>query len=206
MQAEGVVYPEWDPDVHLVDWQEIPAEWPRIRAIDFGYTNPFVCLWAALDGDGRLWVYRQIYHTERTVARHSKDIKRLSQGERYKRGTVADHDAEDRATLAENGIRTSPARKAISVGLEKVRERLKVAGDGKPRLFVLRDCLAERDQSLGEAGKPWALDQEFDAYIWAEGRAKGDQPVKEHDHGMDALRYLIMQIDGGPSGPSVYEV
>lgn len=205
VQAEGVVYPEWDPDVHLVDWFAIPEDWPRLRSIDFGYTHPFCCLWGALDGDGRLFIYAQIYYTERTVARHSTDIKAHSKGERY-RATVADHDAEDRATLREHGISTRPARKAVSVGLEKVRERLVVAGDGKPRLFVLRDCLIEKDHKLAEAGQPWALDQEFDAYLWAEGLGKKDQPVKEFDHGQDALRYMVMQIDGGPSGPVAYEV
>lgn len=217
VQAEGVVYPEWDRAVHLVDslppeilkdlgWVEAEEKAKALRkyrSIDFGYTNPFSCLWGALDGDGRLYIYRQIYHTQRTVRRHSQDIKKHSQGERY-RASVADHDAEDRATLAENGIRTKAARKAVSVGLERVRERLKIAGDGRPRLYILKDSLIERDESLVEAGQPWELGQEFDSYIWAD--KKGDQPVKESDHGQDALRYMIMEIDGGPKGPIAYEI
>ena len=203
VQAEGVVYPEWDREIHLIDPFPIPEDWARLRAIDFGYTNAFVCLWGALDGDDRLFVYRQLYHTGRTVARHSQDIKRESKGESY-RATLADHDAEDRATLAEHGIITRPAQKAVSVGLEKVRERLKPAGDGRPRLFVFRDCLIERDQGLGEAGLPWALEQEWDGYIWAQGRKEA--PIKASDHGLDALRYMVMELDGGPRGPVIYEI
>lgn len=49
---EGAVYSEFDEDLHVVEPFEVPADWKRIRAIDFGYTNPFVCLWGALDPDG----------------------------------------------------------------------------------------------------------------------------------------------------------
>ena len=126
---------------------EAPRRPPRPAArlaanprIDFGYSNPFVCLWIAIDDDGRMYVYREIYHTRRTVKVHAAQINRLSEGERYE-FTVADHDAEDRAALLENGIATIAANKAIRPGIEAVQERLKVAGDGKPRLFVLRDSL-----------------------------------------------------------------
>jgi len=58
VQAEGAVYPEWDATVHLIDPFPVPAEWRRFRSIDFGYTNPFVCQWWAIDGDGRMYLYR----------------------------------------------------------------------------------------------------------------------------------------------------
>ncbi|MBR0459652.1 MAG: phage terminase large subunit [Victivallales bacterium] len=59
--SEGAVYDSYDPDLH--EFATLPAgseAWPRIRAIDFGFTNPFVCLWGAVDGDGRLWIYREL--------------------------------------------------------------------------------------------------------------------------------------------------
>ena len=61
IQAEGAVYDEYDPAVHLLDWFKIPDDWRRFRAIDFGYTNPFVCHWYALDPDDRMYLYREIY-------------------------------------------------------------------------------------------------------------------------------------------------
>ena len=144
VQAEGAVYEDYDPSLHVVDPFEIPTEWRRIRVVDFGYTNPFVCQWWAFDGDGRMYLYREIYMSQRTVRAHSEQITRLSQGERTER-TVADHDAEDRATLQENKISTEAATKDISPGIQKVAARLKSAGDGKPRLFILRGCTVETD-------------------------------------------------------------
>ncbi len=74
---EGQVYEEWNDDVHVIDRFDIPASWPRYRCIDFGYRNPFVCGWWATDEDRRLYLYREIYMTARTVKVHAEHIKRL---------------------------------------------------------------------------------------------------------------------------------
>lgn len=195
VQAEGVVHENYDPAIHLIDRFEIPQDWQRFRVVDFGFTNPFVCQWWAIDGDGRMYRYREIYMTQRTVKVHSGKIKKLSEGESIS-ATVCDHDAEDMATLRENGIPTTPARKAVSVGLQRVEERLKKAGDEKPRIFFLRDSLVESDHSLADAKKPWSTEQEFEGYVWA-NKATKEEPVKENDHGMNATRYAVMQVDEG---------
>lgn len=197
-QAEGAVYDEWNAAVHLIDRFEIPEDWRRFRVVDFGYTNPFVCQWWAVDGDGRMYRYRELYHTGRTVAEHAKQIVRLSEGERIE-NTICDHDAEDRATLAAGGIPNGAAYKDVSVGIQAVKGRLKEAGDCKPRIFFLRDSLVETDPSLIEARKPTCTEQEVDAYVW-DDKSRKEQPHKVDDHGVDAMRYAVMYIheDSGP--------
>lgn len=195
--AEGVVY-EFVSAIHVIPRFEIPNSWQRIRACDFGYTNPFCCLWIALDGDGRMYIYRQLYMTQRTVRVHAAQIKKHSIGERYT-VTVADHDAEDRATLHENGIQTIAAQKAITVGIEKVQERLKVQGDGRPRLFVLEDSLLEVDADLKERYHPICIEDEFTVYAYPDGKdgkPVKEEPVKMYDHALDTLRYAVMYFDG----------
>lgn len=204
VQAEGAVYEEFNDAIHIIEPFPIPAHWRRIRVVDFGYTNPFVCQWWAIDNDGRMYLYREIYHTRRTVKVHAEQINRLSQGQTFE-ATVADHDAEDRATMAENGIRTIAATKDISRGLQAVEERLKVADDGKPRLFIFNDALVEIDNALDDSKRPTCTAQEFPGYMWpktTDGRALKEVPVKENDHGMDALRYGVMYLDGGDLRPS----
>lgn len=198
VSAEGMVYDEYDPAIHLVDRFPIPPAWRRIRVIDFGYTNPFVCQWWAIDPDGRMVMYREIYMTGRTVARHVVDIRQHSEGEQYE-ATIADHDAEDRATLAEHGIVTLAARKEVSVGIQKVQGRLKKAGDGRPRIAIMRDSRIERDATLAEAHKPTCTAEEVEGYIWqpsADGKPVKEQPLKVNDHGMDDMRYAVMYVDG----------
>lgn len=179
----GAVYSEFDEDVHTVEPFELPAEWKRIRAIDFGYTNPFVCLWGALDPDGRLYLYREHYRASVRTAEHAQTILRLSGNERYL-FTVADHDAGERAELTAAGIHTDPAFKDVSAGIQCVKNRLAVQGDGKPRLLFFRNL----KKTLSEI---------YD-YRWetaSDSRNAQEQPVKLNDHAMDAMRYMVMALD-----------
>lgn len=206
VQAEGAVYEGFSDELHVIESFEIAASWRRIRVVDFGYTNPFVCQWWALDDDSRMYLYREIYMTHRTVAEHAPQILTLSKGERAE-ATVCDHDAEDRATMEQNGIYNIPAVKDVSPGIQAVEQRLKVAGDGRPRLFVMKGALVELDTTLRDpnkpaSNKPSSTLEEFPGYVWpqaVDGKAIKEAPVKVNDHGMDAMRYAVMYIDGSPA-------
>ena len=196
--AEGQIY-DFDDLTHHIDPFPIPKDWRRFRVIDFGFTNPFVCQWWAIDPDDRMYLYREIYHTKRTVRVHAQQINELSAGEEYE-ATIADHDAEDRATLQESGIYTFAAEKTVTLGIERVQERLKPAGDGRPRLFVMRGSLVEVDQSLESEFKPISAAAEFGGYVWEptpDNRPNKDTPLKMNDHSMDSLRYAVMYTYSG---------
>jgi len=77
--ADGLVYENWDPSVHIAETRPktIPWEWPRYWVIDFGYKNPFVCQWWAQTPDDQLVMYREIYHTGRLVEDHARQMLRL---------------------------------------------------------------------------------------------------------------------------------
>lgn len=197
VSAEGLVY-EFDPRVHLVDPFHIPPHWPRCRSIDFGYSNPFVCLWACLDPDGRLYVYRELYMSQRTVAEHVPTIRAESEDDVFE-CTVADHDREDRETLHQQGIWTLPALKAIEPGIQAVKDRLALQPDGKPRLMVFRNCLIERDPLLAELGQPTCLEEEMSMYQWAPPsllhKKVTEVPLDKWNHACDGLRYLCLWAD-----------
>lgn len=198
--AEGLVWDGYDPAVHLIDRFPIPRDWRRVRVVDFGYSNPFVCQWHAIDGDGRSYRYREIYRTQCLVEDLAREIVELSKGEQIE-ATIADHDAEDRATLARHGVVTIAARKDVSPGIQAVEGRLRLQGDGKPRLYLLRDSLVHRDRALLDAHVPTCTEEEITAYVWpkaADGRALKEDPVKLNDHGCDCLRYLAMYLDNRP--------
>jgi PBSX family phage terminase large subunit len=196
--AEGMVYEGWDRAIHLVNRFAIPADWPRYWDIDFGYTNPFVWQAWAEDPDGRLFRYKEIYFTQRLVEDHCRTIKEVTKGEPLPRAIICDHDAEGRATLETHlGMMTLAATKTISPGIQAVQARLRLAGDGRARLFFLMDSLVERDHSLANAGKPTCTEEEFESYIWdlTNGRNKGETPVDKNNHGMDTSRYMVAYRD-----------
>jgi phage terminase large subunit len=198
VQAEGVVYDGFDRSIHLIDRFKIPADWPRFWSVDFGYTNPLVCQWWAQDPDGRLYLYRQIYRSRRLVEDHARQMLALSRDEPRPICIICDHDAEDRATLERYlNMQTVEARKDKSPGIQAVASRLMKVGDGKPRLFFLRDSLVEHDPRMIEQKKPGCTEEEFDGYIWdpSNNRKEGEEPVDRDNHGMDALRYLVAHFD-----------
>lgn len=203
--AEGMVYEQWDPAVHLVDRFPIPREWPRVWSIDFGYTNPFVCQFWARDPDGRMWRYREFYRTQRIVEDHAKDIRELCrrENEPAPRAIICDHDAEDRATFERHiGLLTTPAFKGISAGIQAVQARLRKAGDHRPRLMFLRDSLVERDEALFDSKHPTCTEEEIDAYVWPPGATNRETPVDRDNHGMDAMRYAVAAADGVQYDPA----
>jgi phage terminase large subunit len=136
--------------------------------------------------------------THRLVEDFARQINQLSQGERIA-ATIADHDAEDRATLERYGIPTIAAMKAVSLGIQAVQTRLRKAGDGKPRLFIMTGALVEADPILLNDKKPVCTEQEVESYIWIptkDGKLNKEAPLKENDHGMDPMRYLVAYVDG----------
>lgn len=195
--AEGAVYSDYSYETHVVEPFAIPADWQRFRSIDFGYTNPFVCQWWAVDGDGRMYLYRELYETGALVSDMAEEINRLSAGERIS-FTVADHDAEDRATLARHNIYTLPAKKDIRTGVQAVQDRIRIAGDGRPRLLFFNDALVRADQTLIDKKKPTCAVDEITGYVWEKdqsGRPAKEHPVKLDDHAMDAMRYAVMALE-----------
>ena len=202
--SEGMVYADvWDPARHLLYRtdgqfglaQGIPRDWPRVWVVDFGYTNPFVWQCWAIDGDGRMFRLAEIYQTKTLVEDHARTIRAWQEqhAEPAPIALVCDHDAEDRATLERHlGISTTAAHKAVSEGIQTTAARLRVAGDGKARLFLLRDALLKVDEELREAKKPTCTEEEVEGYVWAEGK---EVPLKRDDHGVDALRYAVCYVD-----------
>ncbi len=199
--AEGLVYEAFGPHNLLPRGWTPPREWTRYHSIDFGFVNPLVYQFFAEDGDGRLYLYREIYRTGMLVEDLGKLIRQETEGrnpaEPSPAAVVGDHDAEDRATFERHsGLRVIPADKGKTDGIQDVAKRLEPQADGKPRLYIAQGANVRPDIALGNAGKPISTEEEFAGYVWhPDGK---DEPVKENDHGMDALRYLVRHRDGKP--------
>lgn len=230
VSAEGVIYEEFDPLTHVLDWEyddegnrkPLPWEWPRYWVIDFGYVDPFVLKCYARGDDGEIYMYREIYMTNRTVAEHAQTI--LNEVTRQEEFTywdhmnrcevtetktvwiepkpsrvICDHDAEDRRTFERaTGLGTIPAKKSISTGIDLHKQRLKVDDRGMARFYLMRDALVERDERLAQQLRSVCTEDEYSAYAWkigANGRVRDEPADGQDDHGMDTDRYLTMDLD-----------
>jgi phage terminase large subunit-like protein len=181
----GAVYKTYSRAVHVIDPFRIPREWRKYRAFDFGFTNPFVCLWLAKDNDENWYVYREYYQAQTGISEHIRNVKLFSKGESYVENWADPENAEDRAEMRKAGIKTRAARKDVARGIELVQMKLKVKDDGKPSLKIFRTC---RNTC-----------RELPGYHYPTGTNVNnpkDIPVSKNDHTIDALRYALYSTDG----------
>jgi len=196
--AEGMIYEEFDWNVHVCDRFAIPPEWRRFWAIDFGYTQPFVWqAWAQDPQTKTAYRFAELYHTQMLVEDVAERIKRwmTENHEDFPAAIICDHDAEDRATLKKKlGVPTIRANKSVSPGIQAVKEALvSQVREGRNGLVFMRDSALAHDPALQEAKLPTCTEEEVESYVWKEG-VKDSEPVKADDHGMDAMRYLTMYL------------
>ncbi len=224
--AEGVIYEEFQSHLHVISREQfgtlfgpdeptdaagVPFAWPRYWSVDFGFVHPFVLQCWAADPDGRMFLYREIYHTHRTVDQHAKQIMDIvapmneHTGERFwiepkPTSIVADHDAEGREVLErELEMTVQPAHKSVLEGIEAVQQRMRKQEDNtddpRPRIFLLTNSVVELDPDLVEGARPTSTIEEIPGYVW-DGKGK-EQPAKVDDDGCDAMRYAIADRDFG---------
>ena len=185
--SEGIVYDRWDRSVHCVA-SEVPLS-RRVIGVDEGYTNPFALVVGCVDGDGRLHITREHYARQLDIDDKVQAV--IAMGGREAEAVIVDPSAADLiARFRSVGIPALPANNEVFDGIMRVQARLTVAGDGKPRLTVDPGCAN--------------LINEFESYEWKENKAAGltkDEPKKENDHALDALRYVVSYLDAGaPAG------
>lgn len=192
--SEGLVYPMWDPHVHMVnldatrdergkvEWDGLPRdERGRLKlanyfgAIDWGFSNPGCFQVWGVDYDGRLYRVAEWYSREKTVDWWAERVYQADE-EYALSAVVCDHDPNNIAILnarlsRKHGRPTSQLARATlkakpkNSGWQLLRDAMLPAGDGKPRWFLVRDALRERDRELDEAGKPCCLEEELDDYV-----------------------------------------
>ena len=187
--GEGLVYPEFDPAVHVIPPFPIPPEWQDAISIDPGLNNPLSAHWYAVDWDGNIYVVAEHFAAGRDVDFHARSIKHICGLMGWKSDSKGRYcalidSAANQRTLAssksvaelfcDNGILVNTnVNKDVFSGICRVKEYLK-RGNGRADIYIFDTCRN--------------MIEEFLTYSWG----SGDSPKKVDDHCMDELRYYIM--------------
>ncbi len=185
----GLVYPEFDESINVIEPFIIPEDWQDNISIDPGLNNPLSCHWYAKDYDDNIYVIAEHFEAGKTIEYHADKIKEISNNLNWKRtsngmiNSLIDSAANQKTLSSpksvtelfyEHGIMVNPnVNKDILSGISKVKSYLKNMA-GKSRLFIFSCCKN--------------LIQEFKTYRWS----GHDLPIKKDDHALDELRYYIM--------------
>lgn len=57
----GQFFNNWRESKHVIKPFKIPDNWIRFRCMDWGSYHPYAVYWVAVDFDGKLYVYRELY-------------------------------------------------------------------------------------------------------------------------------------------------
>jgi len=172
-KPEGLIYPDFQ-DYMVVQPFAIPTEWRSAGGIDFGQANPFVAGKGAIDPKTDvLYIYDEYYMAGKIYDYHqnylSKDIT-------YFADPSGKQDIEE---LRARDFDIQEANNDVRTGIDAVTARVKT-----DRLKIFVNCFNTID--------------EFSLYQRERNRTTGewyDKPLKQNDHCMDMLRYMIMGLD-----------
>ena len=198
--SEGLVFPEFDPSVHVIDFLPPDIEtWDFYLGIDYGHAGPFVACWFAYNATEDLLISMQEWrYTNTLIEDHIAAIRKYS-GNRNIVLRVSDHDSQMNHQLANAGIPTENADKSpgsVLRGLDLIRLRLR-----DRRLLIYRHQLIERDPILEERQAVRDGIEEMQDYRHKPiekhvgDSTKDDVPLKGNDHWIDLTRYVLDKID-----------
>lgn len=189
--VQGAVYPQFERKVHVIKPSQVPEDLTIYVGIDFGY-HTTACLFVGIDKDQNWYVFDEVYGRQETLQDILPRI-RDKLGDRRLVLMVGDSQAKDAIETMAKEFPIVPVVKrgdSIIHGIDLIRTKLKpriqLIGDPKPTLFISSVC------------KNFIL--ELESYKYPEdkpNRNPSELPVKENDHGPDALRYLALHLKYG---------
>jgi hypothetical protein len=207
-QFSGQIFTQFRHDRHTLDPITLPESLKRYNGIDWGYAAPWAVLWGAQDEDKRVWIYREIYEAqvgeadqarriidaeadgEQVLARYADDAMWATRGDAK---PIAD-------VYAEAGCPLTPAGKGPGsrvTGWQRWHSFLAEAPacahhraqgwETCPKIHIFRTCVK--------------LIFELKNLPYSKIGNVEDADTKAADHAMDAGRYLLLNLDGGPDFP-----
>jgi len=202
--AEGMIFEEYDPAVHIVDPEDAPPMKWYFGAFDKGLRHPGCLQVWGVDHDDRMWRVLEVYQTGQLQDWWAERVWEAHQEYRLEALVCDPAEPEyisifnDRLQHAygRDGERIArKARNTILTGIDMVRWGFSEVDDG-PRIFILRDSLMAKDRVRVEQKKPTCLEEELPSYVWAmsnEGQRIRERPDPTcPDHAVDCLRYASM--------------
>ncbi|MBQ2663120.1 MAG: phage terminase large subunit [Clostridia bacterium] len=203
---QGQVFTEWrnNPDgyetrnlTHVIKPFEIPKHWRRYRSFDFGYSRPFAVQWWAVDTDGKVYLYRQLYGCTdtpntgvkwepRKIARAIREYE-----DKYEQGNtiigVADPSIWDESRGRDGTVITMMEREGVYFskgkndrlsGKMQVHYRLAFDDNGIPMMYVFDTC-RQFIRTLPNLVYSTTHPEDID--------------TTQEDHDYDAMRYFLME-------------
>lgn len=176
-KSEGLVYKEFRRDIHVYndESEHQPTNIVKHMAgIDFGFTNPTAIISGDKGHDNDYWIISEWYKTQKTDEQIADVVAAYGFDEVYP-------DPESPSAIAELQKRGVYCKEVV-----KNKDSIK-NGINRIRSLFLQNKLHIHASCTN-------LINELETYSYPEGkigRNEEENPIKENDHALDALRYMI---------------
>lgn len=182
-KMEGMVYDCFDEDINTVEPFDLPSDTQFWAGIDWGYTQPFACTIVGKTPQGRYFLVSEVYQTRMTISDIVDILKQRRQIWNIQRFYCGPDQPGSIQELNRAGLPASPADNDVKRGIDLVYSLIQT---GRFKVFK---------------GKCPNICDEFENYHWPEHKdlspdqdEKDPNPVKQDDHGLDSLRYVLVSI------------
>lgn len=189
-----LVLPEFDRGVHVIggsrgnDGRDVRSTEFLVCGMDFGFRAPTVVVWAHVDEAGVVRVIDERCERNVVLDEHIRAIVESSLG--MPRWVGIDPAGRQRSeqtgisaatAMRKAGLTVRDRRLGVMEGVSMIRARLAPATGG-PTLFIHERCVN--------------LIESLERYHFPPDRPDASEPVKDgSDHAVDALRYLMVNLD-----------
>jgi len=176
----GMIYSDFDDNVHKIAPFPIPPEWPRYVGLDPGAVNQAL-VWIAENPDNNtLVVYRESLSGNRTTREHAAEALELARSENVVAWTGgAKSEQQQRWDWQDAGVNVqAPTIHEVEPGIDRVISLFK-----QKRLFVFDTCKGLLDE-IGTYARELDLD----------GNPTEKIRDKNKFHRLDALRYGVQPV------------
>ena len=185
VMAQGAIFDFFDKKIHVVKKPPRAADY-WIAGIDYGASNPFCCLLIVVctgqhtQTGKQLWVEKEFYWD------HMKKRPKVN-------SELADDVCEFLEPYAVRNIYMDPSAESFQRELER-RGRHVTHANNDVANGIQKMCDDVRNGICVICDECTNLIKEIEGYVWDPREAKKgyDEPLKENDHAIDALRYALM--------------
>lgn len=196
LHLTGLIYKEFDPNIHVVDPPDIKSHWSRYMAIDAHERTPTAVVWIAVDEKDNHWLYDELKLKDMDIPMMAEAIQAQEGNLKAQVKLIDPHNDKDniaaggfniRKELMKNGVFTQRANSDPALGKLRIKQAL------TPRYSPL---LKAKVPQLRVSRYCTNTIYEFQHYIWEEYRRNKEEynaketAKKKNDHFMDCLRYI----------------
>ncbi len=184
-KMSGLIYKEFDRNVHMVKVPDLNYNWTFTRSLDFGFAHKTALIYFAINSTANtIYAYDGIYESSLVEEDIARIVKVKDAGKMITNPVADSAQPMSIEQLSRFGVMFNPVEKgadSVKSGITKVASLLKIRNDtGKPTLMFSENLT-------------WIAD-EFEKYRWMQNKGSDgnvrEVPYKFNDDAMDAISYF----------------